>query len=801
MLLVSLCTTSFVLLTLYRQSASQQKYMYLGDSERVWTDSNDDFTLWSSGLTWSYPSGGLKGLDDLYGGIRWAMHPELCDNLLPMFWDGTYMFVRYVHCTTIRDAIAEAFSTWSHNHPLVQFHDVSEQCTADSLDAKGDCSNAQLTISFGNQNIEATQAAYVEHDVDQIEYQVQTTSGVLVKGLATRRARMVLSNTMCWYMDSTFCIIFHRNPIVLGFDVLQVTEVIMYSIECACVLVAMHVLLNFVARAKGHASYSRWLSRCFCHKPLTANERASLSPHTPRERIRRDLSKLSSCGLLVFLFVIIFIPIFHTCVFLPCKNCHGFSGVLAHEIGHVIGFHHPDERPRLNLIQTEQTAQTAQGTSYVNCSNPWQSLQLQAPPEGYDSIMNSKTKHRKSTCLTQNDMDGLYSLYPICDQDGMMTIPTVSCIESLKTQGILRLIISVSIPFFTVASFVILLLNINKYLQTRRNKKLEAAIRRRAHQAMWLRASNRANWLLQHSLTRQNLLRQTPQPKRRHFHRKQIDRQHGAIGMVQSIFGQTPRSGLTPRQAADLPSTSETEERSPPKTQSQEPTRPSILPKHKSRHRLTSRKLVSRQHQEAGQTGQSRPLHSRAKPPKPQTGRLANRTFDAAHIHPPKMLTRHLSHGRMKPDNVVSSNTRPQSPPPNQFPDMPTSFPIPTIPPNRINSSPKKPTTTASATNTLSSISNLSSIPEDTVPNMETSGSPQPKPQFSLKPPSLKRMLTSKQQHTTRSQSSQYPVDSISQVLAPPSSVSSAETTTRKQLSAVRSRDPSRSDPNQLVVV
>jgi hypothetical protein len=803
-----------VLLTLYTDSAAQQKYLYFGNSERVWGHSNNDFTLWSSGVTWSYPYDGLVGLDGLYGGIRWAVHPELCDRLLPMFLDGTYMFIRYVHCTTIRDAIAEAFSAWSHNHPLVQFHDVSDQCTADSLDDKGDCSHAQLTISFGAPNMDTTQAAYVEHDIDHIETLVQTTSQVRVRGLATRRARMVLSNTMCWYMDSTFCVWFHRSLFVFGFDVLQLTEVIMYSIECACVMMSFHVLFTFVAHAKGHESYLRWIFRCVCRTPLTTKERSNLDAHTPRERIRRDLNKLSSCALLGFLFVFIFIPIFHTCVFLPCKNCHGFNGVLAHEIGHVIGFHHPDERPRMNLIQNAPFAPSNPTSLYVNCSNPWHTVQLQTPPEGYDSIMNSKAKHRKTTCLTQNDVDGLYSLYPICDKYGMMVIPAVSCIESLKTQGILRLIVSVAIPFFTVSSFVIVLLNINKHLQARRNKTLEAAVQRRAHQAMWLRASNRANWMLQHSLTRKNLLRQTPNSKPKHFHRKQIDRQHGAVGMVRSIFGQTPRSGFTPRQVADLCTISAKETPARPKNSNEKRIRPSILPKEGSRQNLNSRKLVSRQ--AANGDNRGNPIHSRASPPKRPSRRLANRTFDASHANASKMIDRRLSKGRLKPDNVDPSQKQRQRPVKTPCPDTPNRVPTSIHPSNMTLNMPS---------NSITPSSTSSSIPEDTIPTIHTTQPKKPLPQhpthqpiphpstslestthsqtpshFAAKPSRLKRMLTSKPQNDLNSQLSNPPPHSLSHVLVSLSSVACTESIDRNRLSEHRTRE-SKYDPNQLVVV
>ena len=36
-------------------------------------------------------------------------------------------------------------------------------------------------------------------------------------------------------------------------------------------------------------------------------------------------------------------------IFLPCWECYDFTATIAHEVGHVLGFHHPDTKPELNL--------------------------------------------------------------------------------------------------------------------------------------------------------------------------------------------------------------------------------------------------------------------------------------------------------------------------------------------------------------------------------------------------------------------------------------------------------------------
>ena len=55
------------------------------------------------------------------------------------------------------------------------------------------------------------------------------------------------------------------------------------------------------------------------------------------------------CPLLGALFCMAFSPIFYIDVYLPCVECEGFKATVAHEAGHVLGFHHPDALPWLNL--------------------------------------------------------------------------------------------------------------------------------------------------------------------------------------------------------------------------------------------------------------------------------------------------------------------------------------------------------------------------------------------------------------------------------------------------------------------
>jgi hypothetical protein len=58
------------------------------------------------------------------------------------------------------------------------------------------------------------------------------------------------------------------------------------------------------------------------------------------------VSVMPTIVLLGALFWMIFAPIFYWDVFQPCWECYDFEATIAHEIGHVLGFHHPDTEAR-----------------------------------------------------------------------------------------------------------------------------------------------------------------------------------------------------------------------------------------------------------------------------------------------------------------------------------------------------------------------------------------------------------------------------------------------------------------------
>lgn len=122
---------------------------------------------------------------------------------------------------------------------------------------------------------------------------------------------------------------------------------------------------------------------------------------------------------------------------------------MAHEIGHVLGFTHPNEKPNLNLRATAPM-------STAVCQDPLNHVELagKLPSSLTTTIMFSITQHLDKTCLTTDDVEGLNFLYPYCDHPAQAP----KCIKPRKYSGLLRLGVSVFIPFsgVTVAFFLVM---------------------------------------------------------------------------------------------------------------------------------------------------------------------------------------------------------------------------------------------------------------------------------------------------------------------------------------------------------
>jgi hypothetical protein len=94
----------------------------------------------------------------------------------------------------------------------------------------------------------------------------------------------------------------------------------------------------------------------------------------------------------------------------PCWQCYDFTAVMTHEVGHVLGFAHPDE-----------------GANRCGCGNETVPCAPTSEP-----IMHSIARHRANACLTRDDVDAARTVY-----GGDCAAP-VRCYATLSYAGFAR---------------------------------------------------------------------------------------------------------------------------------------------------------------------------------------------------------------------------------------------------------------------------------------------------------------------------------------------------------------------------
>ncbi len=423
--------------------------------------SPDSFDLRQAVWLWSSPPE-TSSTDALGGGITYAIHPQFCDPLLGRFSEQanvvlTLLGVSFLDCSSIHRAVVSAVNTWQINHKLLHFEDVTKECsnaTYIGADGRPTCDAAELMI-MTDVNVNAGgalqadpagRAAWVEVDASSYDQAPYVTSGVqLPYGFGFRKAHLTLATDICWYLDTTFCYFFHS----LYASGVQVELMMSLILAIGLSLSALFIVWTIV-------NFSRAIIHPHKRKVGPDFMKDVFGPKTDSGLIY--CSHMPTLGLLMALFFVLTLPSFHFAIYVPCWECFDFKATMAHEIGHVLGFDHPDTKGLLNL---ELTTPVGPAT----CNNSLGHVARAAVPDGYDSIMFSTTAHRQRTCLTQDDLDGLNSLYPSCE--GAVT--EVLCVEERDLSGFLRFAISIGFPFGCATIAILLLQAIVKYFMLRKD--------------------------------------------------------------------------------------------------------------------------------------------------------------------------------------------------------------------------------------------------------------------------------------------------------------------------------------------
>lgn len=417
---------------------------------------------------WSLPDGAADS-EGLGGGLGWVLASDFCESILGRFPERDLVYglsswaFQFVHCSDLRDALERGFQTWSANHRLISFSDLGNTKPCSDPDSiTGELTDScpwELYISTADGKENPALAAFViNHRVsafrrDWHSRPLRAPSGHVAYGVdAHARSVMRFQTHLCWYLDATFCYYFQVLHEKHEVDVLLIVRAVLL---CAFTLAVMRI-----------ASILFWCIIALC-----------CLPDSRRSRIRKRggcstgcsacldyLSSLSPLLNVLVLFLIIFPPIFYERIFMPCWECYDFEAAMAHETGHVLGFGHPDAVPENNLAAKCRITDST-------CNNPFADCAVMSTYQpAQKSIMHSLTQHSPRTCLSEEDMAGLYFLYPICDNLQPMS---VSCVKSRRLSGWLRLAIVVGIPFLLAVLLILVPLSCLRYRDARIMKQLD----------------------------------------------------------------------------------------------------------------------------------------------------------------------------------------------------------------------------------------------------------------------------------------------------------------------------------------
>ena len=198
----------------------------------------------------------------LGGGISFAYDEErICGDLLPAFSESANLWgASFIDCGSIKAAIRSAFASWTSNHPMLKFHDVTQDCNLAGDTTGGPmgigCSKAEIWLTTTSNGTAQDAAATTLNDfrwASDFKHPngVRAVPGLYkTVGSVIRFSNGQHSNAgICWYMDSSFCSGFHSLKAKYGAEtVLLVGKLIMFVVWGLGIAWGMYKLISSVKK-------------------------------------------------------------------------------------------------------------------------------------------------------------------------------------------------------------------------------------------------------------------------------------------------------------------------------------------------------------------------------------------------------------------------------------------------------------------------------------------------------------------------------------------------------------------------
>lgn len=219
---------------------------------------------------WSLPPE-VNSLRGLGGGITFAYDHKICDDLLPAMSEAVGLWgMSFVDCDTVFAAIRAAFASWSHNHPLLNFHDVTADCIAENNTKGGPfgrgCSRAEIFLTTTG-NSSAQDAAATTLNVYEWETRFFHPNGIRASAGVWSTVGAIVAFTasslkaedsdepesgVCWYIDATFCSFFHQLKASWGAEnVLLVGKILLFTIWSLGLTISCTMFRSFLSKVAG----------------------------------------------------------------------------------------------------------------------------------------------------------------------------------------------------------------------------------------------------------------------------------------------------------------------------------------------------------------------------------------------------------------------------------------------------------------------------------------------------------------------------------------------------------------------
>ena len=406
---------------------------------------------------WSMPEGSME-TGGLAGGITYAWDPELCDSLLPKFTEDSKIMPSFVTCGTLRAAMARAFYSWSAHHPMLHFHDVTQECEA-AEDVTGGpggvgCSLAEIWITnlANDSNVAtATEAAAAAQNYYSWTDDFTFTNGERASHgvFATVGSRLSFSTDLCWYLDTTFCSYFHSLKRAHGSSNVLLGWRTMLFMLWAASIVEM-AWSAYKSEESTRQLYKMRIKGASFDDADAVKEALSEDASALWYDTIEKLSKVSACRMASRLVLFFVPPTFYWEVFLPCWDCYDFETAAIHEIGHVLGLEHPDAAAErgTNVRQRPPAEGEALPSGCTgqpcNCTKTWESVET-APADAIDtlqSVMMVFTQNPPEPCVMQDDLEAINTIYPLCSN----RVQYPQCFKVQSFIGYVRLGLYVVIP-------------------------------------------------------------------------------------------------------------------------------------------------------------------------------------------------------------------------------------------------------------------------------------------------------------------------------------------------------------------